>query len=300
MKVMITGATGLVGTELVKALMQEGHELVVLSSNASRAQKQFPQAQCVSWQQLDDELELLAQLNGVIHLAGENIAAKRWSESQKKKIYHSRIHNTQKLVKALQQAKPRALEAFISTSAIGIYGDRQDEVLNEDSHIGDKNLFLTQVCVDWEKQALQMQSLCRVCVLRVGIVLSRKGGALAKMLPAFQMAAGAVLGDGRQQMSWIHIQDLVRLYLTCLKDSQYKGVFNATAPEPVNNREFSQALAKSLARPLIFTAPSWLLKLALGEMSQILLQGQKVLPQRAMELGFRFNYPQLELALKDL
>jgi len=232
----------------------------------------------------------------VINLMGESIS-KRWDENQKKKIYDSRINGTRRLVEAIEklQNKPKV---FVSTSAIGIYGNRGPEDINEASSVADD--FLAKVCKDWENEANKARNQgCRVVIIRTGVVLGRHGGALEKMLPVFKMGLGGRVGSGNQFMSWIHIEDLASMYVEALKNNSVKGVLNGTAPYPATNAQFSKVMGKVLKRPAILPAPSFAVQLALGEMSQIVLEGQKVLPLKFKEINFRFRYPTLEMALKE-
>ena len=299
MRVVITGATGFVGQVIVKQLVAAGDEVIVLTRNVAKAAITLGSS-CRYYQWDDGEslppLEALEGSDGIINLMGETIS-KRWSEPQKKKIYNSRINGTRKLVEAIDklQHKPKVL---VSTSAIGIYGNRGPEEINESSSLA--NDFLAKVCKDWEDEANKAQNCgVRVVIIRVGIVLGRKGGALAKMLPIFKLGAGGPLGSGNQYMSWIHVKDLASMYIEAANNNELKGVFNGTSPYPSTNSEFTKLLGKTIGRPAFMPAPSFAIKLALGEMSQLLLEGQKVLPEKFKAAKFRYRYATLEMALKE-
>lgn len=299
MKVVITGATGFVGQVIVKQLLAAGDEVVVLTRNVARAAITLGSS-CKYFQWNESEelppLEALEGADGIINLMGESIS-KRWDENQKKKIYNSRIHGTRKLVEAMEKLKKKP-SVFVSTSAIGIYGNRGSEEINEGSNVASD--FLAKVCLDWENEANKARNhQARVAIIRVGIVLGHGGGALAQMLPIFKLGGGGPLGNGKQYMSWIHIDDLASMYVEALKNPEIKGVLNGTSPYPVTNAEFTKVLGKVVRRPAFLPAPSFAIKIAFGEMSQILLEGQKVLPVKFKEAKFRFRMPTLEMALKE-
>jgi uncharacterized protein (TIGR01777 family) len=299
MKVVITGATGFVGQVIVKQLLEAGDEVVVLTRNVAKAAITLGSS-CHYFQWNDSEslppLEALEGADGIINLMGETIS-ERWDENQKKKIYNSRINGTKKLVEALEKLK-NGPKSFISTSAIGIYGNRGPEELNESSTVADD--FLAKVCKDWENEANKARNHgVRLAIIRVGIVLGKGGGALAKMLPIFKLGGGGPLGSGNQYMSWIHVEDLASMYVEALKNPSIKGVLNGTAPYPASNREFTKVLGSAVKRPAFLPAPAFAIKIAFGEMSQILLEGQKVLPVKFKEAKFKFRYPTLEMAIKE-
>ena len=299
MKVVVTGATGFVGQEVVKQLLTAGDEVIVLTRNVAKAAITLGSS-CRYYQWEDGEAlppsEALEGVDGIINLMGETIS-KRWDESQKKKIYNSRINGTRKLVEAIEKLKVKP-KVFVSTSAIGIYGNRGPEEINESSSLADD--FLAKVCKDWENEANKAKNYgVRVVMIRLGIVLGRKGGALAKMLPIFKLGLGGPLGSGNQYMSWIHVRDIATMFIEAVKNNELKGVFNGTSPYPATNSEFTKLLGKVLGRPAFLPVPSIALKLALGEMSQLLLEGQKVLPVKFKEAKFRYRYSTLEMALKE-
>lgn len=300
MKVLITGATGFIGKVVVERLVAAGDEVVILTRNIPRAALQLGN-RCTYHQWSDPNtlppLEAFQGVDGVINLMGESLAGKRWSESQKEVLRSSRILATDNLVKAMEQLPVRP-KVLVSGSAIGIYGDRGSEELNENSALGQG--FLAQLCQDWEASAQKAVELgMRVVLVRTGLVLGKGGGALEKMLPPFRMGLGGPLGSGQQYMSWIHLDDIVGLFIECLKNPGASGPFNGTTPYPATNKEFTKALGKALRRPVFIPAPAFILKLALGEMSEMLLTGQRVLPMRAKEVRFRWRAATLDLALKE-
>jgi uncharacterized protein len=300
MKVLVTGATGFVGKVIVRQLLEAGDQVVVLTRNVAKGAIQLGrQCQYVQWADTNSlpPAEAFAGVDGVINLMGEGLSTKRWNDEQKKRIYNSRIDGTARLVEAMSklEQKPKVL---VSTSAIGVYGDRGNEELTEAAQAG--NDFLSHVCRDWEREALKAQALgMRVGIMRVGVVLGRNGGALAKMLPIFKKGVGGPLGSGKQYMSWIHVEDLAGMYIDCLKDNACSGAFNCTSAYPATNAEFTKALGKVLKRPALAPAPAFVLRKVLGEMATIVLSSQRVLPNRFKEKNFRYRYPTLEMALKE-
>jgi uncharacterized protein (TIGR01777 family) len=294
MKILVSGASGLVGRHLKKSLEFRGHEVFTLS----RSPKQESD---IAWnpERLEVDSERLKPFEGIIHLAGENIAGSRWTDEKKRKIYSSRVQGTQFLVDSILKARPE-LEFFISASAVGYYGNRDDEELTEKSQPGSG--FLAELCVEWEKASEPLVNhSCRVCWARIGIVLSTEGGALEKMLTPFRLGLGGNMGSGRQWFPWIDIDDLTKSFVFLTETTKASGAFNLTAPEIVRQSEFAQTLAAYLQRPSIFHAPSFLLKIALGEMGEeLLLSSMKVRPEKLLQLGFEFQYPELKNSLKHL
>lgn len=299
MKVVVSGATGFIGKIIVKQLLAAGDEVIVLTRNVAKAAISLGSAcRYYQWDDINTlpPLEALEGADGVVNLMGESIS-QRWDENQKKKIHQSRINGTKRLVEAIEKLN-RKPKVFVSTSAIGIYGNRGSEEINESSTLADD--FLAKVCKDWENEANKARNHnCRVVIIRTGVVLGRNGGALAKMLPLFKLGLGGPVGSGKQYMSWIHIEDLANMYVEALKNDQTKGVLNGTAPYPATNAEFTKLMGKVLKRPAFLPAPAFAIQLALGEMSQIVLEGQKVLPVKFKEMNFRYRYPTLEMALKE-
>ena len=301
MKVVVSGATGLIGKVLCKRLLGDGHVVTALARSPDRAIQQLPGATAVRWDALGAPPgpEALEGADAIVHLSGEPIAAGRWTATKKKRILESRIQGTQGILDALSQCgqKPKVL---VSGSAVGFYGDRGDEILDEENPSGQG--FPADVANQWEHVAQQAQAHhLRVVLLRTGIVLSTQGGALPRMLPPFRLFVGGPLGSGRQWMSWIHIQDEVEIIRLALSDERVEGPINLTAPQPVTNREFSSQLGRVLKRPALLPVPAFALRLLLGEMAQaLLLEGQRVLPRRLQALGYSFRYPGPEAALRDL
>jgi len=284
MNVTVTGATGFIGRYLVESLVKDGHSVRALRRAAWNVFGGEPPA------------ESLTGADAVVHLAGVPVG-QRWTRSNKETIRASRVEGTHHLVTALTTLSPRP-EVLVCASAIGIYGDRGDEVLTEDSRVGEG--FLPDVCRAWENEADLAESVgVRVVKLRFGIALGRKGGALEKMLPPFRVFVGGRLGSGSQWMSWIHIADIVGLIRYAI-DHPLSGAVNATAPNPVRNSDFTRELGHALRRPAIFPIPSVALKLLFGEMSEVLLASQRVLPKAAQSAGYPFAFPELGPALRDL
>ncbi|SHH37781.1 TIGR01777 family oxidoreductase [Ferrimonas marina] len=294
MQILITGATGFIGSTLVARL--SGHRLTILSRDPQRAQ-----------QQLGDQhrylraLATLTDLNeydAVINLAGEPIASGRWTASKKRAICDSRWEITKKLA-ALLENSTEPPKVWLNASAIGIYGPRDATPVDESTTLLPLD-FAAQVCEHWETFAKRVEQHTRLCIIRIGLVLHPEGGALKKMLPPFRLGLGGPIGNGAQMMSWIHRDDLIGLMLHLLEHDSAAGIFNGTAPNPVSNRDFSSALGKALGRPAILPAPAWAMKAALGEMSELLLTGQAVLPRAVEASGYQFQYPELEAALANL
>lgn len=294
MKVAITGSHGLVGTALVEQLRQNGHEAIRLVRESADSSE-------VVWDPAS-ETDELPELNGIdaaVHLAGENIASGRWTERKKKLIRSSRVDGTRNLCRAMARLEnpPKVL---VSASAIGYYGSRGDTLLDE--NCGPGAGFLPEVCREWEQATEAARTAgIRVVNLRIGIVLSDKGGALAKMLTPFRLGMGGRVGDGRQYWSWIVLDDLVRVIVHCIEIESAPGPVNAVSPQPVINAEFTKILGGVLGRPTVFPMPAFAAKLALGEMADdLLLASARVDPQRLREAGFSWAFPNLEPALRHV
>jgi len=296
MNVLITGGTGLIGKALIKVLRQSHTNITVLTRNCSKAVKTLGTDINVI-----DELNLstIENIDAVINLAGEPIANKRWSVEQKKQICQSRWDITEKLSTLIKTAKnPPSL--FISGSAIGIYG-RQGSLSIDEEFTDYHREFTYEVCSKWENLALAAKSEnTRIAILRTGIVLDKHEGAIAKMLLPFKLCLGGKISHGQQMMSWIHIDDMVAAILHIQKTPSLKGFINITAEQPVSNNVFSRTLAKTLNRPCMLTTPAFILKLIFGEMADLLLFGQNVKPTKLKNSGFRFTYPSIDSALKNL
>lgn len=293
MRALITGATGFIGGRLLPLIA----EPVVLSRNPQQAREKIPRATHHYWDPLAaaPPADAFAGVEAVFHLAGESVGEGRWTAAKKQRIRDSRIIGTRHLVEGLAalDQKPRVL---VVASAIGYYGSRGDETLDESSAPGDD--FLAHVCRDWEAESRAAEKLgIRVVNARFGIVLGQ-GGALKKMLLPFKLGAGGRLGDGRQWMSWVHVDDVVGILLAAATDEQYRGPVNTVSPEPVTNREFTRVLASVLHRPAIFPVPAFGLRLAVGEFAEVLLGSQRVLPKVAQRAGYAFHFPVLADALR--
>jgi len=284
MKVLLTGATGFVGGHLSRRLREHGHEPLEVSRRPGAAYDWSP-----------ERLQRgVREADAIVHLAGENLFAKRWTAAQKQLLRTSRIEGTRALAKLAAARRP---VAFLSASAVGWYGPSDDRELDERSPRGSG--FVAELCSEWEAATAQASDAgVRTVIVRIGVVLGPRGGALSKMLTPFRLGLGGPLGSGRQWVSWIHLDDLCSLFLRLLE--QGAGVFNATAPQPVTMRELAATLGRVLHRPAVLPAPAPLMRLALGEVADVLLTGQRVLPRRTEEIGFRFAYPALEPALRAL
>jgi hypothetical protein len=304
MKVAITGATGFVGTRLVEKLHGQGDRLVVLTRNCDRAlrvfpSKNFPNVEFVTYtpQQSGEWQGAIAGCDAVVNLAGAAIAEERWTAQRKQEILNSRKLGTQKIVEAIAIANPKP-KVLVNASAIGYYGTSETATFDETSNPG--NDFLAQVCQDWENEAQKVEKTgTRLVIIRTGIVLGM-GGALAKMLTPFQLFAGGPIGSGRQWFSWIHRDDLVSLILASLQRSDLAGVYNGTAPNPVRMNELCQGLGQVMHRPSWLPVPDFALQLLLGDGAKVVLEGQKVLPQRTLASGFEYQYPGLKSALEEI
>ncbi|MDD2929193.1 MAG: TIGR01777 family oxidoreductase [Sideroxydans sp.] len=296
MNILITGGTGLIGRALCRVLLAEGHTLTVFSRHPETvASKCGTEVQALA--SLDDWTPA-RYFDAVINLAGEPIVDAAWTERRKQMLRDSRIALTRQLVARIAQAEQKPA-VLLSGSAIGYYGGRGDQELVETSGPGDD--FPAQLCIDWEAAAIEAErSGVRVCLLRTGLILSRDGGLLARMLPPFRLGLGTRLGDGKQWMSWIHIDDYVQHLLRLLQDEELSGPFNMTSPQPVTNAEFTRILAAVLHRPAPLAAPAAMLKLAMGERAALVLEGQRVLPARLEASGVQCAYPELGSALRAI
>jgi len=300
MKIFMTGGTGFVGTTLTEKLTQKGHQVTVLTRSISE-DRPLPQGASYvegdpteqgTWQEKASEHEV------IINLAGASIF-RRWTDSAKNAIWDSRIQTTQNLVEALSARKERQT-LFLSTSAVGYYGFLEDEELDEESPPGDG--FLGSLAQEWESTALRAEEFgVTVVLLRFGIVLGRHGGALRQMVPIFNWCLGSPLGSGEQYFSWIHEKDLASIYLHLLGQKDISGPINCTAPNPVRNEEMTRALGEILGKPTFMPAvPGFVIKMIMGEFGSVLLKGEKVLPKRLLNMGFRFSFPEIRKALQDL
>jgi uncharacterized protein len=298
MRALVTGATGFIGHHLLRRLQQP----VVLSRNPEEAQRALAQfnVQALVWNPVagPPPQEAFAGVEAVFHLAGDPVASGRWTPEKKQRIRQSRELGTRHLVQALQQMQPRP-RVLVSASATGWYGNRGDEILNESSPpAGD---FLGEVCQAWEREARAAEALgVRVVCIRTGIALGPAGGALKQLLLPFRLGLGGPLGNGRQWMPWIHVDDLAALYVHAADCTTVAGPINGVAPNPVTNKQFTKALGAAVHRPAILPAPYFALRLALGEFAQVLFDSQRVVPQAAQASGFQFSYPQIDAALRAI
>jgi uncharacterized protein (TIGR01777 family) len=292
MRVILAGGSGFLGSALSTRLRRDGHEVTLLTR---RPRQQGD----LGWNPARPEgpwIDAIARADAVVNLAGESIEGGRWTPARKQAILDSRVQATRAIVAAIEASlRPPAL---VSASAIGIYGPRDDEPLNESSAPGSD--FLAGVCVAWEREAMAAAARTRVALVRTGLVLDRRAGALPRMARPFQFLAGGPLGSGRQWWSWIHVDDWVSMVAWML-DTEVAGPYNATAPSPVTNRAFAATLGRVLHRPSFMPAPAFALRLLLGEMADALIvSGQRVLPARALDAGFRFRFESLESALRAI
>jgi uncharacterized protein (TIGR01777 family) len=301
-RLLLLGCSGFVGRELVPYLLELGHHLTVVSRQADPfpalagerlAWLQLDPAQADSWSQ-DGLRQALAAAEGVVNLAGEPIAEKRWTAAQRQLLLRSRLDTTAQLVQAMARlSNPPSV--LVNASAVGFYGTSETASFREDSPPGSD--LLAEICQRWEEAASQRPAACRLVILRIGIVLGPDGGALSKMLPVFRLGFGGPLGNGRQWMSWIHRHDLCRLIGRALEDPAMAGTYNAVAPQPVTMAGFTAELGRTLGRPNLLPVPAPVLQVLLGDGAKVVLEGQRVEAQRLNDLGFQFQYPELSAAL---
>jgi uncharacterized protein (TIGR01777 family) len=298
MHVFLTGATGLIGRALSASLLAEGHQVTALTRDPAAAARALPPgvravagdpARPGPWQ------EALAGADACVHLAGEPVAGGRWTAERKARIESSRVDSTRLVAGVIAAAGPRVL---VAGSAVGFYGSRGDELLDEGAAAGQG--FLADVCVRWEAATRPAEARARVVHLRTGIVLARDGGALPRLVLPFKLLAGGPLGDGAAWQPWIHLADVVGLLRLALEDGRVRGPLNAAAPGAATSRDLARALGAVLHRPSLIPAPAAALRLALGEMAEVVLASQRVVPRKALDLGYAFRFPALEPALRDL
>jgi hypothetical protein len=304
MKVVITGATGFVGSRLVERLTEAGHQVLIFTRNLEKGQRVFPKSaypqleivsytptQPGSWQ------EAIVGCDGVVNLAGAALADERWTPERKQEIIDSRVKLTENIVSAIAAADPKP-QVLVNASAVGYYGTSETATYDETSPSGDD--FLAEVCQRWEAAANPVkESSTRLVIIRVGIVMGM-GGALEKMLTPFKLFAGGPLGDGNQWFSWIHRDDLVNLMIYSLTHPEVEGVYNGTAPNPVRMKEFCQTLGQVMNRPSWLPVPGFALEALLGDAAKLVLEGQQVLPKQTQQAGFEYQYPQLKPALTEI
>jgi uncharacterized protein (TIGR01777 family) len=305
MRVFVAGGTGLIGSRLIRRLYQRQDKIILLTRRSETAREALGSMCSI----VDGEptrpgpwMEALEACDAVVNLTGENLFRQRWNAAFKQAVHDSRVKTTEHLVRALGRrpfnaaGSPRVL---VNASAVGYYGAGGDEVLTEESPPGKD--FLARLCVAWEQAARGAEAQgIRVALVRIGVVLAREGGALGQLLPTFQIGMGGPTGSGRQWISWIHHADLVSILLLALDQEAVKGPINAMAPNPVMNRDFAERLGRALHRPALITTPAFALRLLLGEAADMVLTGQRVLPKKALSLGYTFQFPTLDEALADV
>ncbi len=301
MRVIITGGTGMIGRALSRDLVRDGHEVIILSRNPQEHRQNVPdKAELIEWDAKSAHgwLEYADGASGIINLAGVNIGESRWTEKRKKAILSSRIDSGKAVVEAINLAKNKPAWV-IQASAVGYYGASGDQILTEDSPAG--NEFQSIVCQEWESSTKPLDEMgIRRVVIRSGLVLDRFDGALPRMAMPFRLFVGGQLGNGEQWFSWIHLNDEVQAIRFLIDRAELKGVFNLTAPNPVRNREFTSALGKVLKRPSWIPVPAFALEIIFGEMARVLLTGQRVVPERLLAAGYKFQFPEIISALKEI
>ncbi|MDX1934828.1 MAG: TIGR01777 family oxidoreductase [Capsulimonadales bacterium] len=300
MRTVVTGATGFIGKGLVARLRERGHSVATVSRSAEKARSIFgSDVRCLAWGDTAALRIEVAEADAVCHLAGASVAGERWTPAYKREIRQSRTESTRQLV----EAGPRVL---VSASAVGYYGGCGDDLLTEESGAGED--FLADVCVRWEAAARQAESGGgRVALVRIGQVLGKGGGTLDAILnppiapvSPFRLGLGGMFGSGRQWMPWVHLSDVLRLFVWCVETESARGPYNAVSPNPVTNREFTETLGRVLRRPTAIPVPAIALRALLGEFAEYVLYSQRVVPRRTTEQGFRFRFPRLEDTLRDL
>ncbi len=299
--ISIAGGTGFIGRHLAEEFLKSGYSVLISSRNPDKARDEFKKFEIFKWNPLTEDfpVEVIERSDVVLNLVGENIS-KRWTEDVKRRLRESRVISTRKIVDAFSNVDSKG-KLFISASAIGIYGSKRDELIDENSSLGDD--FLAQLCKDWEAEAKRAENYgVRVAILRIGIVLGRDGGFIARLYPLFKLGLGGKIGDGKAWISWIHIDDLAGVVKFAIENENFFGIYNVVSPNPVTNEEFTKIFAKVLKRPAILPVPVLGLKILFGkELTEIALTSSlRVRPARLIEAGFEFKYPEIELALKDL
>lgn len=295
MNILITGGTGFIGSKLTKSLIKQGHNVSILSRDPNKVSALFGSRVTA----LSDLRQLTpdSSYQVIINLAGAPIFDARWSEARKQLLRNSRIDLTTQLVESMSRMHVKP-DVFISGSAIGYYGDQGNNILTEQS--ASRADFSQQLCADWEAAAISAEKYgIRVCLIRTGLVLGEGGGLMQRMLLPFRLGLGGRLGEGKQWMSWIHREDWIAIAEAMIADNSMYGAYNATAPNPVTNNEFTKTLAACLKRPALLPVPAWLLKTLLGEMSELVLGSQRVIPDRLLAHGFKFQYPNLTDAINQ-
>jgi len=295
MKILITGASGLIGTALQKSFAEKGFEMFLAARSKPKKSNE------IQWDTekgfADEDLPRLDALDAIVHLAGENIAG-RWTDEKKRRLMESRVDGTKNIVETIGKLKNKP-KVLLNASAIGVYGDRADEILTETSAAGDS--FLAEIGKNWEAEAVKAENFgVRVVRLRIGIVLAKDGGALAQMITPFKFGLGGTIGSGKQWMSWIALEDVVRIVNFALENENLSGAINVVAPNPATNEEFTDTLGATLHRPTFLPLPAFAVNLAFGEMGNaLLLDSTRVVPKRLEEAGFKFDFPDLKAALEQ-
>lgn len=296
MKVVVSGGTGFLGTALTKALVDKGYSVAILTRNPNKADSGLKDVTYVHW---DDARKAIDGSLAVVNLAGESLGGRRWTDSLKKKIISSRVETTSAVVKAIidtpEERRPKVL---VSASAVGYYGDSGDKILTESTPVGDD--FLAGVCRLWESHAHAAPKGVRVVTPRIGVVLHPDGGALEKMLLPFKLGLGGPLGSGNQYFPWIHLDDMIRIFIESIENEGIEGAVNASSPNIVTMSEFASALGSVLSRPTLFKVPEFALNLALGESSIVVTASQRMVPEKLQKLGFEWKFPNVDGALRDL
>lgn len=295
--ILITGATGLIGSRIVRNLQQKGHVIKILTRDPTRVKN----AEAFGWDIDSGQIDrrCLDGIDTIIHLAGAGIADKRWTRKRKKEIVDSRVNSSRLLFSAIEETGAK-IDTIISASGAGYYGNRGDEILTEESSNGTG--FLAECCKQWEDAIDEGSKFCeRIIKLRIGIVLTRHGGALVELEKPVNFFAGAALGSGKQWIPWIHLYDMISIFEKIVEDSSYNGVYNTSSPFPVTNSEFTRAMAKKLFRPVWpVNVPEFVLKSLLGEMSEVVLISDRLSAQKLLNAGFQFRYPALDNALTEI
>jgi uncharacterized protein len=305
MRVFVAGGSGMIGSRLIRQLRARQDNVVLLTRRPDAVRKELG-ADCTIVEgdpmQPGAWMDAVADCDAVVNLTGQNLFHKRWNEAYKQLLRDSRVKSTQHVVEALARSPRTAAgqsKTLVNASAIGYYGPRGDEEVTEETPPGDD--FLARLCVDWEDAARKVEaSGVRLAIVRIGVVLAKEAGALAQLLTPFKMGVGGPVGSGKQWMSWVHHEDIVGILLLALDNPSAAGPINGTAPNPVTNKDFAKALGRALNRPSFVPTPGFALKLGLGEVADVVLTGQRVLPRKALALGYPFKYPTLDEALKDL
>ena len=296
MRILITGASGLIGTALQKSFEEKGYEMLLASRSEPKSERD------IQWNAdagfADEDLLRLEGLDAVIHFAGESISALRWTDEKKKAIRDSRVHGTRTMIEAFARLEKKP-KVFISASAIGFYGDRGDEEMTETNSVGDT--FLSEVSKEWESESRRAEDMgIRTVLLRNGIVLSKDGGALATMMTPFKLGVGGVVGNGKQWMSWVSLDDAVGIVNYALENENLRGAVNVVSPNPVTNEEFTKTLGEVLYRPTFLPLPEFAVNLVFGEMGDaLLIDSTRVVPKRLLDSGFKFRYPEIKSALEN-